>query len=85
MIGKSNAVLLALLLALPTAYVATAFLAPTVAEPDLSAWLKIVTASWDGAPYPGFVTRVRPVGTGFADRYNVTGLNVCVELYRLKR
>jgi hypothetical protein len=84
MIGKSNAVLLALLLALPTAYVATAFLAPTVAEPDLSAWLKIVTASWDGAPYPGFVTRVRPVGTGFADRYNVTGLNVCVELYRLK-
>jgi hypothetical protein len=48
MIGKSNAVLLALLLALPTAFMATAFIAPVSAQPTFSAWLKIVTDSWDG-------------------------------------
>jgi hypothetical protein len=49
MIGKSNAVLLALLLALPTAFMATAYIAPAVGEETYSAWLKIVTDSWDGA------------------------------------
>jgi hypothetical protein len=76
MIGKSNAVLLALLLALPTAFMATAFIAPVSAQPMFSAWLKIVTDSWDGT---GATTPVFPVGAGFADRYNAT--NVCVELY----
>jgi hypothetical protein len=87
MIGKSNAVLLALLLALPTAFMATAFIAPVSAQPTFSAWLKIVTDSWDGTNFPGFPTPVSPndpatqvpIGTGFADRYNAT--NVCVELY----
>jgi hypothetical protein len=79
MIGKSNAVLLALLLALPTAFMATAFIAPVSAQPTFSAWLKIVTDSWDGATIGSFPTPVRPVGPGFADRYNAT--NVCVELY----
>jgi ABC-type phosphate transport system permease subunit len=50
MIGKSNAVLLALLLALPTAFMATAFIAPAVGQTNYSAWLKIVTDSWDGVP-----------------------------------
>jgi hypothetical protein len=87
MIGKSNAVLLALLLALPTAFMATAFIAPTYAQPTYSAWLKIVTDSWNAVPYPGFSTPVNAtfLGSerlGFADRYNVT--NVCVELYKFK-
>jgi hypothetical protein len=82
MIGKSNAVLLALLLALPTAFMATAFIAPAVGQTNFSAWLKIVTDSWDGATYPGFQTPVRPTGVGFPDRYNAT--NVCVELYKFK-
>jgi hypothetical protein len=79
MIGKSNAVLLALLLALPTAFMATAFIAPAVGQTNYSAWLKIVTESWDG---DGTDTPVFPDGPGFADRYNAT--NVCVELYRFK-
>jgi hypothetical protein len=80
MIGKSNAVLLALLLALPTAFMATAYIAPAVGEETYSAWLKIVTDSWDGAAYSGFSTPVNPVGIDFPGRYNAT--NVCVELYR---
>jgi hypothetical protein len=83
MIGKSNAVLLALLLALPTAFMATAFIAPAVGQPNYSAWLKIVTDSWDGADLHRFPdTPVRPTGVGFPDRYNAT--NVCVELYKFK-
>jgi hypothetical protein len=83
MIGKSNAVLLALLLALPTAFMATAYIAPAVGEETYSAWLKIVTDSWDGTDdttLPGSTTPVMPVGIDFPGRYNVT--NVCVELYR---
>jgi hypothetical protein len=81
MIGKSNAVLLALLLALPTAFMATAFIAPAVGQANYSAWLKIVTDSWDGTAYGGtFKTPVNPAGIDFPGRYNVT--NVCVELYR---
>jgi len=79
MIGKSNAVLLALLLALPTAFMATAFIAPAVGQPTYSAWLKIVTDSWDGS---GPLTPVFPAAPGFPDRYNAT--NVCVELYKFK-
>jgi hypothetical protein len=87
MIGKSNAVLLALLLALPTAFMATAFIAPAVGQTNYSAWLKIVTDSWNAVPYPGFSTPVNATfpgseRLGFADRYNVT--NVCVELYKFK-
>jgi hypothetical protein len=83
MIGKSNAVLLALLLALPTAFMATAFIAPTYATPTYSAWLKIVTDSWDGTDdttLSGSTTPVMPAGIDYPGRYNVT--NVCVELYR---
>jgi hypothetical protein len=80
--GKSNALLLALLLTLPTAFLATALIAPAVGQPNNSAWLKIVTDSWDGATYTGFQTPVRPVGIDFPGRYNVT--NVCVELYKFK-
>jgi hypothetical protein len=85
MIGKSNAVLLALLLALPTAFMATAFIAPAVGQTNYSAWLKIVTDSWDGTDdttLPGSTTPVMPVGIDFPGRYNVT--NVCVELYKFK-
>jgi hypothetical protein len=80
--GKSNALLLALLLTMPTAFIATALITPAVGQPNNSAWLKIVTDSWDGATYTGFQTPVRPVGIDFPGRYNVT--NVCVELYKFK-
>jgi hypothetical protein len=86
MIGKSNAVLLALLLALPTAFMATAFIAPAVGQTNYSAWLKIVTDSWDGSRYtifgPSYTTPVNATGIDFPGRYNVT--NVCVELYKFK-
>jgi hypothetical protein len=82
MIGKSNAVLLALLLALPTAFMATAFIAPAFGQPTYSAWLKIVTDSWDGAPFSAGAPPAIPAGVDFPGRYNVT--NVCVELYKFK-
>jgi hypothetical protein len=84
MIGKSNAVLLALLLALPTAFLATAYIAvPAQAQPMHTAWLKIVTSAWDGTGYPPTVppNPPPPHQSGFADRYNVT--NVCVEVYSI--
>lgn len=84
MIGKSQAVLLALLLALPTAFLGASLVAPAFAQPNYSAWLKIVTDSWDGTPdttLPGD-TPVMPAGIDFPGRYNVT--NVCVELYKFK-
>ncbi|MEM2870949.1 MAG: hypothetical protein QW217_00695 [Candidatus Caldarchaeum sp.] len=82
MIGKSQAVLLALLLALPTAFLGAAVLT-TQAQTTYSAWLKIVTDSWDGAAYGGgFTTPVNPVGIDFPGRYNAT--NVCVFLVHFK-
>ncbi|MEM4305734.1 MAG: hypothetical protein QXD61_07145 [Candidatus Caldarchaeum sp.] len=79
MIGKSQAVLLALLLALPTTFLGAAVLT-TQAQTNYSAWLKIVTDSWKGTGTPPVLPD--PAYTGFADRYNAT--NVCVELYRFK-
>ncbi|MEM0384510.1 MAG: hypothetical protein QXV27_06670, partial [Candidatus Caldarchaeum sp.] len=81
MIGKSQAILLALLLALPTAFLGAAVLT-TQAQQTYSAWLKIVTDSWDGAAYTGFTTPVMPVGVDFPGRYNAT--NVCVLLVHFK-
>ncbi|MEM4294177.1 MAG: carboxypeptidase-like regulatory domain-containing protein [Candidatus Caldarchaeum sp.] len=86
MIGKSQAVLLALLLALPTAFLGAAVLT-TQAQTTYSAWLKIVTDSWDGEPIrisatERFATPVNSTGIDFPGRYNAT--NVCVELYRFK-
>ncbi|MCX8202755.1 MAG: hypothetical protein N3H32_00325, partial [Nitrososphaeria archaeon] len=72
-------VVLAALLATPAFLLGTAVLTAH-AQVTYSAWLKIVTDSWDGATYPGFNTPVRPVGIDFPGRYNAT--NVCVELYR---
>ncbi len=71
-------VLLAALLAIPAAL----YVLPAVeAQTTYSAWLKIVTDSWDGAAYgDGFTTPVMPAGIDFPGRYNAT--NVCVELYR---
>jgi hypothetical protein len=53
---------------------------PDILHENYSAWLKIVTDSWDGTNYPGHLTPVKPAGIDFPGRYNVT--NVCVELYR---
>ncbi|MEM4354357.1 MAG: hypothetical protein QW470_06370, partial [Candidatus Caldarchaeum sp.] len=77
MIGKSHVVLLALLLALPTAFLGAAVLT-TQAQPTYTAWLKIVTSAWKGdTTYLAI-----PAGTTFAERYNVT--NVCVYVAHLK-
>jgi hypothetical protein len=53
---------------------------PAILHENYIAWLKIVTDSWDGSAYPGYLTPVNPAGIDFPGRYNVT--NVCVELYR---
>jgi hypothetical protein len=53
---------------------------PAILHENYIAWLKIVTDSWDGVTYPGYLTPVNPAGIDFPGRYNVT--NVCVELYR---
>ncbi|MEM4306517.1 MAG: hypothetical protein QXD61_11150, partial [Candidatus Caldarchaeum sp.] len=81
MIGKSQAVLLALLLALPTAFLGASLVAPAFAQPNYTAWLKIVTSAWEGTGYPPVTPD--PARTGYAERYNVT--NVCVEVYRFKQ
>jgi hypothetical protein len=47
--------------------------------------LKIVTSAWKGTNYPGYTTLVKPAGTTFPERYNVTGLQACVEVWRLKQ
>ncbi|MEM4238496.1 MAG: hypothetical protein QXP49_02180, partial [Nitrososphaerota archaeon] len=79
----AKAALLAVLLLTPV-LVGVSMLGVSVAQPKYSAWLKLVTDSWEGTPdttLPGD-TPVMPAGVGFADRYNVT--NACVEVYRLK-
>ncbi|MEM4237097.1 MAG: hypothetical protein QW823_04800, partial [Candidatus Caldarchaeum sp.] len=81
MIGKSQAVLLALLLALPTAFLGAAIVSPAFAQTNHTAWLKIVTSAWEGTGYPPVTPD--PARTGYAERYNVT--NVCVEVYRFKQ
>jgi hypothetical protein len=72
MIGKSNAVLLALLLALPTAFMATAFIAPAVGQPNYSAWLKIVTElmGWNRVVHLrlSFQTRLHHIKAGLPDQ-----------------
>lgn len=79
--------LLAVLLAIPAAL----YVIPSVqAEGTYSAWLKIVTPSWNGVECSGATTlpaahrmRACPDGsyTGFADRYNLTGQWYWVEVY----
>ncbi|RLE45546.1 MAG: hypothetical protein DRJ31_11110, partial [Candidatus Methanomethylicota archaeon] len=53
-----------------------------------SAWLKIVTTSWNGVPdpsaLPGNFMPMFPAGEGFADRFNVTGQEAFVEVYGIK-
>jgi hypothetical protein len=70
--------LLAAMLAIPAAL----YVIPVVqATPDRSAWLKIVTPSWNGDVCPGAPVTSTPqmkacpnsATTGFADRYNLTG------------
>ncbi len=76
--------MLAVLLLTPV-LVGVSMLGVSVAQPKYSAWLKLVTDSWDGVavtdPDP-IDPPVLPNRPGFADRYNVT--NACVEVYRLK-
>ncbi|MEM0445052.1 MAG: hypothetical protein QXY54_03685, partial [Nitrososphaerota archaeon] len=80
----AKAALLAVLLLTPV-LIGVSMLGVSVAQPKYSAWLKLVTDSWDGVavtdPDP-VDPPVLPNGPGFADRYNVT--NACVEVYRLK-
>ncbi|MDW8073435.1 MAG: carboxypeptidase-like regulatory domain-containing protein [Nitrososphaerota archaeon] len=77
----AKAALLAVLLLTPL-LVGISVLGVSFAQTKYSAWLKLVTDSWDGTKVPGYVTPVLPEGPGFPDRYNVT--NACVEVYRLK-
>jgi hypothetical protein len=84
--GVAKIVLLAVLLAIPVAL----YSAPLVsAQTTYSAWLKLVTPSWNGVPCPGApVSSIPPMRacpntafTGFADRYNLTGDWYWVEVY----
>ncbi len=79
-------VLLAALLAIPAAL----YVIPAVeAAGTYSAWLKIVTPSWNGVVCPGAPATSTPqmkacpnaATTGFADRYNLTGQWYWVEVY----
>jgi hypothetical protein len=79
-------VLLAAMLAIPAAL----YVIPVVqATPTYSAWLKIVTPSWNGVPCTGAPALTNPpmracpstAFTGFADRYNLTKFWYWVEVY----
>jgi hypothetical protein len=79
--------LLAAMLAIPAAL----YVIPVVqAEPTYSAWLKIVTPSWNGVPCTGAPAPPTPplraspstAFTGFADRYNLTRQWYWVEVYQ---
>jgi hypothetical protein len=78
--------LLAAMLAIPAAL----YVIPVVqAAGTYSAWLKIVTPSWNGVPCTGAPALTNPpmracpntAFTGFADRYNLTGQWYWVEVY----
>jgi hypothetical protein len=77
--------LLAAMLAIPAAL----YVIPVVqAAGTYSAWLKIVTPSWNGVPCTGAPAVTNPpmracpsATTGFADRYNLTGQWYWVEVY----
>ncbi|MEM0374897.1 MAG: hypothetical protein QXP43_01140, partial [Nitrososphaerota archaeon] len=77
--------LLAVLMAIPAAL----YVIPAVqAQGTYSAWLKIVTPSWNGVVCPGAPSTSTPPmkacprsPTGFADRYNLTGQWYWVEVY----
>ncbi|MEM3169131.1 MAG: hypothetical protein QXM91_07425, partial [Nitrososphaerota archaeon] len=73
--------LLAVLMAIPAAL----YVIPAVqAQGTYSAWLKIVTTSWNGVPCVAGGTPACPdaTTTGFADRYNLTGQWYWVEVYQ---
>jgi hypothetical protein len=79
--------LLAAMLVIPAAL----YVIPVVqAQGTFSAWLKIVTPSWNGKPCDGAPPLTNPPMracpdpdfTGFADRYNLTGQWYFVEVYR---
>ncbi|RLG07412.1 MAG: hypothetical protein DRN68_05415, partial [Thaumarchaeota archaeon] len=89
--------LISLLLLSTVAVASTAFIAP-VSAAGKSAWLKIVTSAWKGTSCgiydgistgfandaPGVNTPMCPGGSGFADRFNVTGQEAFVEVYGIK-
>jgi len=89
--------LISLLLLSTVAIASTAFIAP-VSAGGKTAWLKIVTSAWKGVSCgiydgvssgfagdaPGVNTPMCPGGTGFADRFNVTGQEAFVEVYGIK-
>jgi hypothetical protein len=79
--------LLAAMLAIPAAL----YVIPVVqATSDRTAWLKIVTPSWNGVVCPGAPVTSTPqmracpstAFLGFADRYNLTGQWYFVEVYQ---
>ncbi|MEM2182449.1 MAG: hypothetical protein QXK84_07135, partial [Nitrososphaerota archaeon] len=93
----SSYLLIALLL-LSTVAIAGVMMPAPVAAVERSAWLKIVTTSWNGQScgiYDGISTGFAgdgvavntpmcPAGTGFADRFNVTNMEAFVEVYGIK-
>jgi len=92
---KFSSYLLLALLVLSTIAVAVPLLSTPAAAAGKSAWLKIVTSAWKGASCgiydgistgfaddaPGVNTPMCPGGSGFADRFNVTGQEAFVEVY----
>ncbi|MEM1558368.1 MAG: hypothetical protein QXG12_07235, partial [Thermoproteota archaeon] len=88
------------LLILSTAIVTATLVTTPVAAAGRSAWLKIVTSAWKGTScgiYDGVDTGfagddvdvntpmcINPSVSGFADRFNVTGIEAFVEVYGIK-
>ncbi|MCS7133044.1 MAG: hypothetical protein NZ918_04945 [Aigarchaeota archaeon] len=83
---KIGSYILLALLVLSTIAVAVPLIAtPAKSQGTYSAWLKVVTTSWDGAACPGLgPSPMCPKGLGFADRFNVTGQEAFVEVYSIK-
>jgi len=80
----SSYFLIALLL-LATAAIAVPMLVTPVKAQGGSAWLKIVSTEWVGAPCAEIpsTTPMCPAGTTFPERYNVTGQRAFVEVYSI--
>jgi len=86
---KIGSYILLALLVLSTIVVAVPLISTPVKAAGYSAWLKIVTTSWNGTTSSSLPGNFMPMfpdpdAIGFADRFNVTGQEAFVEVYSIK-